>query len=61
VVDAVPETPVIAIGGITAGRAAELPGYGVAAISAIARDPAGATVALLDALAARGAAAGGVR
>ncbi|WP_433374412.1 thiamine phosphate synthase [Actinoplanes sp. CA-142083] len=51
VVDAVPGTPVIAIGGITASRAAELPGYGVAAISAIAADPAGATIELLKVLA----------
>jgi thiamine-phosphate pyrophosphorylase len=54
VVDAVPGTPVIAIGGITADRAPELPGYGVAAISAIARDPAAGTIALLKALASRG-------
>jgi thiamine-phosphate pyrophosphorylase len=53
VVDAVPGTPVIAIGGITAARVAELPGYGVAAISAVAADPAGGTLALLAALASR--------
>ncbi|HEX5205936.1 thiamine phosphate synthase [Paractinoplanes rhizophilus] len=51
VVDAVPGTPVIAIGGITAANAAQLPGHGVAAISAIARDPAGATIELLKVLA----------
>jgi thiamine-phosphate pyrophosphorylase len=49
---AVPDTPVIAIGGITPERAATLPTYGVAAISAIAADPAGATAAFLAALAA---------
>jgi len=54
VVDAVPGTPVIAIGGITASRAGELPGYGVAAISAISRDPAAGTIAMLRALASRG-------
>ncbi|GAA2620487.1 thiamine-phosphate synthase [Paractinoplanes durhamensis] len=54
VVDAVPGTPVIAIAGITVARVAELPGHGVAAISAIAADPAGATVKFLGALAARG-------
>ena len=46
----VPETPVIAIGGITAERVELLATYGVAAVSAIAADPAGATVAFLTAL-----------
>nr|WP_296074202.1 thiamine phosphate synthase [uncultured Actinoplanes sp.] len=58
---AVPETPVIAIGGITPARARALKTYGVAAVSAIAADPAGATVEFLAALsvAARGAAPSG--
>jgi len=47
---AVPETPVIAIGGITPARAAGLGTYGVAAVSAIAADPAGATTEFLTAL-----------
>lgn len=51
---AVPETPVIAIGGITAERVALLDTYGVAAVSAIAADPAGATIAFLTALDQRG-------
>ncbi|MET3427262.1 thiamine-phosphate pyrophosphorylase [Actinoplanes tereljensis] len=50
VVDAVPGTPVIAIAGITAANAADLPGYGVAAISAIAADPAGSTAQFLRVL-----------
>jgi thiamine-phosphate pyrophosphorylase len=58
VVGAVPGTPVIAIGGITVERAAELPGYGVAAISAIVADPAGATIAFLRALDGRLSTAG---
>ncbi|TDO38771.1 thiamine-phosphate pyrophosphorylase [Paractinoplanes brasiliensis] len=49
---AVPGTPVIAIAGITAGRVSELDCYGVAVISAVAADPAGATVEFLRALAA---------
>lgn len=47
---AVPGTPVIAIGGITPDRAAVLRTYGVAAVSAIAADPAGATAAFLKVL-----------
>jgi thiamine-phosphate pyrophosphorylase len=47
---AVPDTPVIAIGGITADRAATLRTYGVAAVSAIAGDPAGATAEFLKVL-----------
>lgn len=50
VVDAVPGTPVIAIGGIRPSRVAELPSYGVAAVSAVAADPPGATAAFLVAL-----------
>jgi thiamine-phosphate pyrophosphorylase len=46
----VPGTPVIAIGGITPERAATLRTYGVAAVSAIAADPAGATIEFLKAL-----------
>ena len=53
VVAAVPGTPVIAIGGITADRVRELPGYGVAAISAISRDPVAGTISMLGALAPR--------
>ncbi|WP_256517728.1 thiamine phosphate synthase [Paractinoplanes aksuensis] len=49
---AVPGTPVIAIAGITPARVAELDCYGVAAISAVATDPAGATAAFLKELAA---------
>ena len=58
VADAVPGTPVIAIGGITAARVGSLPGHGVAAISAVAADPAGATVELLRALDGRSLSAG---
>jgi thiamine-phosphate pyrophosphorylase len=47
---AVPGTPVIAIGGITPERAIRLSAYGVAAVSAIAADPAGATIEFLKAL-----------
>jgi thiamine-phosphate pyrophosphorylase len=47
---AVPDTPVIAIGGITPERAALLRTHGVAAVSAIAADPAGATKAFLEVL-----------
>ena len=47
---AVPEIPVIAIGGITAERAAVLRTYGVAVVSAIAADPAGATASFLKVL-----------
>jgi thiamine-phosphate pyrophosphorylase len=50
VVAAVPGTPVIAIGGITPERAATLDAYGVAAVSAIAADPANATAAFLKVL-----------
>jgi thiamine-phosphate pyrophosphorylase len=50
---AVPDTPVIAIGGVTVARVAELPGYGVAAISALTADPAGVAQAFLAALATR--------
>ncbi len=50
IVAAVPGTPVIAIGGITPGRAATLSSYGVAAISAITADPVNATIAFLKAL-----------
>lgn len=53
VVRAVPGTPVIAIAGITPERVALLESYGVAAISAVAADPAGATVEFLRALDAR--------
>jgi thiamine-phosphate pyrophosphorylase len=53
VVDAVPGTPVIAIAGITAARVADLPGYGVAAISAIAAAPASATSEFLRVLGRR--------
>ena len=54
---AVPETPVIAIGGVTAGRIAPLlaaGAYGVAVIGAVngAPDPGAATVELLQALGA---------
>jgi thiamine-phosphate pyrophosphorylase len=45
VVAAVPGTPVIAIGGITPERAATLDTYGIAAVSAVAADPARATAA----------------
>jgi thiamine-phosphate pyrophosphorylase len=51
VAHAVPGTPVIAIGGVTAARASRLEAYGVAAVSAIAADPAAATVEFLRALA----------
>ena len=47
----VPGTPVIAIGGITPERVSGLRTYGVAAVSAIAADPAGATIEFLKALA----------
>ena len=48
---AVPGTPVIAIAGITPERVAQLDCYGVAAISAVAADPAGVTAQFLKALA----------
>jgi thiamine-phosphate pyrophosphorylase len=51
---AVAETPVIAIGGMTPARAAAIATYGVAAVSAIAADPATATAEFLRALTARG-------
>lgn len=44
---AVPDTPVIAIGGITPDRAASLKSYGVAVVSAVIGDPAGATAKFL--------------
>ena len=47
---AVPDTPVIAIGGITPARAALIQTYGVAAVSAVAADPAGATALFLKVL-----------
>jgi thiamine-phosphate pyrophosphorylase len=47
---AVPGTPVIAIGGITPRTAAGLGAYGIAAISAIAADPAGVTAEFLKVL-----------
>jgi thiamine-phosphate pyrophosphorylase len=47
----VPGTPVIAIGGIMAERVRLLETYGVAAVSAIAADPAGATAEFLRVLA----------
>jgi thiamine-phosphate pyrophosphorylase len=50
VVAAVPGTPVIAIGGVTPERVASLDSYGVAAVSAIVSDPAGAAVEFLKAL-----------
>jgi thiamine-phosphate pyrophosphorylase len=51
VVAAVPGTPVIAIGGITPARAATLDAYGVAAVSAVAADPAAASAEFLQVLA----------
>ena len=48
--EAVPEIPVIAIGGITVDRVPELRTHGVAVISAIAADPVGATAAFLKVL-----------
>lgn len=48
--EAFPDLPVIAIGGITVARVAELRTYGVAVVSAIAADPAGATAMFLKAL-----------
>jgi thiamine-phosphate pyrophosphorylase len=47
---ALPSIPVIAIGGITPARVASLDSYGVAAVSAIAADPVGATVSFLKVL-----------
>jgi thiamine-phosphate pyrophosphorylase len=47
---AAPEIPVIAIGGITVDRVSELRTYGIAAVSAIAADPAGATASFLKVL-----------
>ena len=52
-VAAAAEVPVIAIGGVTPGRVADLVAagaHGVAAVGAIARDPAGATQEFLKAL-----------
>lgn len=54
---AVPDTPVLAIGGVTVSRVAELPGHGVAVISAVAADPAAAVKEFLTVLAGRGGAA----
>jgi thiamine-phosphate pyrophosphorylase len=48
--EAVPSIPVIAIGGITVDRVPELRTHGVAVISAIASDPAGATASFLKVL-----------
>jgi thiamine-phosphate pyrophosphorylase len=50
VASAVPEIPVIAIGGITVDRVAELRTHGVAVISAIAADPVGSTASFLKVL-----------
>lgn len=47
---AVPDTPVIAIGGMTPARSAGIGTHGVAAVSAITADPAGATIEFLKAL-----------
>jgi thiamine-phosphate pyrophosphorylase len=47
---AVPDTPVIAIGGITPARAALIKTYGIAAVSAVAADPARATAEFLKVL-----------
>ena len=65
VVAAVPEVPVIAIGGVTAARIPEVRGagaYGVAVVGAVsdARDPAAATRELLRALAPAGVERGDV-
>jgi len=53
VVRAVPGTPVIAIAGLTPERVALLDSYGVAAISAVRNDPAGAVIAFQKALGSR--------
>jgi thiamine-phosphate pyrophosphorylase len=50
VVDAVPGTPVLAIGGITAEKVPVLPSYGVAAIGAFVDDPKRAVAEFLAAL-----------
>ncbi|BAL85858.1 putative thiamine monophosphate synthase [Actinoplanes missouriensis 431] len=50
VVDAVPGTPVLAIGGITADRVPVLPSHGVAAIGAFVTDPKRAVAEFLEAL-----------
>jgi len=50
---AVPDTPVVAIGGVTVERVAELPSYGVAVVSAVAADPAGAVRDFLAAFSLR--------
>ncbi|MEV0896370.1 thiamine phosphate synthase [Actinoplanes sp. NPDC049802] len=47
---AVPGTPVLAIGGVTAERVPLLAAHGVAAVSAFAADPKGAAAAFLEAL-----------
>jgi thiamine-phosphate pyrophosphorylase len=48
---AVPGTPVLAIGGITLDRVAQLRTHGIAAVSAFAIDPRGTAAAFLKALA----------
>jgi thiamine-phosphate pyrophosphorylase len=48
--EAVPEIPVIAIGGVTVDRVPELRTYGVAAISPFTVDPAGAVASFLKVL-----------
>ena len=50
VVAAVPDTPVVAIGGITVDRVPLLNAHGIAAVSAIARDPKRVAGEFLDAL-----------
>lgn len=50
VADAVPGTPVLAIGGITAQRVPLLAVHGVAAVAAFAEDPKGAAAEFLAAL-----------
>ncbi|MEU4421200.1 thiamine phosphate synthase [Actinoplanes sp. NPDC024001] len=50
VAEAVPGTPVLAIGGITADRVPLLAVHGVAAVAAFAEDPKGAAAAFLAAL-----------
>ncbi|MBW6432643.1 thiamine phosphate synthase [Actinoplanes hulinensis] len=50
VAEAVPGTPVLAIGGITADRVPLLAVHGVAAVSAFAADPKGAAAEFLQAL-----------
>lgn len=50
VAEAVPGTPVLAIGGITAERVPQLAVHGIAAVSAFTADPKGAVAAFLAAL-----------